>query len=125
MFWEYTLRCELQNMNYWRPDWQSGLFKFLTVDTIIVLQKFMKCNTKIEGGENFCMPAQWTADLIGEMHLNRITKRQLASCLGVTPEYVSMVLNGHREPSDAEQNFQNAVDYLVNQQTKNTASTVP
>lgn len=118
------MKCELQNMNLRQPDWQSGLFKFLTVDTIIVLQKFMKCNIKIGGGENFCMPAQWTADVIGKMHLNRITKRQLASCLGVTPEYVSMVLNGHREPLDAEQRFRDAVDYLVNQQTKDTTSVV-
>lgn len=47
------------------------------------------------------MPAQWTADLIGEMHLARVSKKQLAERLGVTPEYVSMVLNGHREPDGA------------------------
>ena len=42
------------------------------------------------------MPAQWTADLIGEMHLNGVSKRRLAEQMGLTPEYVSMVLNGHR-----------------------------
>ena len=70
------------------------------------------------------MPAQWTADVIGEMHLKHITKRQLASYIGVTPEYVSMVLNGHREPLNAEQKFRDAVNCLVNQQNKDTTSEV-
>lgn len=58
------------------------------------------------------MPAQWTADVIGIMHLNGIAKKQLAIELGVTPEYVSMVLNGHRTPKNAEQTFRAAVDRL-------------
>lgn len=59
------------------------------------------------------MPAQWTADIIGEMHLFRISKKTLAEQLGMTPEYVSMVLNGHREPPDAEQRFRAALDELI------------
>ncbi len=59
------------------------------------------------------MPAQWTADVVGKMHLKKVTKKQLAEKLGVTPEYVSMVLNGHREPDGAEQRFRAAVDELI------------
>lgn len=59
------------------------------------------------------MPAQWTAELIGKMHLNGITKKQLAERMGITPEYVSMVLNGHREPEGAEARFMNALSTLV------------
>ena len=59
------------------------------------------------------MPAQWTADVIGEMHLKKIAQKQLAEQMGVTPEYVSMVLNGHREPEGAEQRFRSAVDELI------------
>lgn len=59
------------------------------------------------------MPAQWTSDLVGQMHKHRITKRQLATELGVTPEYVSMVLNGHREPEGAEQRFRAAVERII------------
>ena len=59
------------------------------------------------------MPAQWTADVVGKMHLLRISKRQIAEQMGVTPEYVSMVLNGHREPEGAEGRFKEALDRLT------------
>lgn len=49
-----------------------------------------------------CMPAQWTAELIGEMHLKRITGLMLAEEVGWHPKYLSAVLNGHREPKNAE-----------------------
>lgn len=59
------------------------------------------------------MPAQWTADVVGEMHLHRISKRQIAEQMGVTPEYVSMVLNGHREPEGAEARFKEALSQII------------
>ena len=59
------------------------------------------------------MPAQWTADVVGKMHLLRISKRQIAEQMGVTPEYVSMVLNGHRDPEGAEGRFLEALTRLV------------
>lgn len=68
------------------------------------------------------MPAQWTAELIGEMHLKKITKRQLAERLGVTPEYLSMVLNGHRAPEGAEQRFRAAADELIREQSQDNGS---
>lgn len=66
------------------------------------------------------MPAQWTADLIGEMHLARVSKKQLAERLGVTPEYVSMVLNGHRDPDGASRRFKDALDQIVSAQSQDT-----
>jgi transcriptional regulator with XRE-family HTH domain len=49
------------------------------------------------------------------MHVNRISKRELAEQLGYTPEYVSMVLNGHRNPNGAESEFAKALDELIKQ----------
>ena len=66
------------------------------------------------------MPAQWTGDLVGQMHNNKITKRQLAEYMGVTPEYVSMVLNGHREPAGAEETFRSAVNAIIRSQNNST-----
>lgn len=61
------------------------------------------------------MPAQWTCDLVGQMHKEKVTKTQLAEELGVTREYVSMVLNGHREPADAKNRFEGALNRIIAQ----------
>lgn len=59
------------------------------------------------------MPKKWTGDLVGLMHINRISNQMLAGELGVTDRYVSMVLNGHREPAGAKEQFEAAVNRLI------------
>ena len=59
------------------------------------------------------MHAQWTAEVVMEMHMHRITKRQLAQKLGVTPEWVGRILNGKNAPSHAEQKFRTALEELI------------
>ena len=59
------------------------------------------------------LPKKWTGDLVGLLHDSKISKTLLAEELGVTREYVSMVLNGHREPLGAEQKFRDALDRLI------------
>lgn len=59
------------------------------------------------------MLAQWIADLVGKMHKFKISKKRLAEELGMTPEYVSMVLNGHREPAGVEDRFRDAVNEII------------
>ena len=59
------------------------------------------------------MPAQWTADLIGKMHLAGITAKQLAAEVGWNEKYLSVVLNGHREPKSAEAKLFAALDRLT------------
>lgn len=44
------------------------------------------------------MPAQWTAEMIGAMHLIGTTAKELSKQLGYNPKYVSAVLNGKRNP---------------------------
>ena len=59
------------------------------------------------------MNGDWTGTLVGEMHTYRVTNKMLAAELGVTPEYVSMILNGHRSPADAENRFRAAFEKLL------------
>lgn len=59
------------------------------------------------------MPKEWTGDLVGMMHTHRITKAALAQHMGYTNAYVSMVLNGKREPAGAPERFRKAVLELV------------
>ena len=59
------------------------------------------------------MPDAWTGLLVGKMHNKKITYGMLASRLGVTKGYVSMVLNGARKPANAEERFTAAFDELI------------
>ena len=59
------------------------------------------------------MPEKWTGDIVALLHLNKITKSELAAKLDCTPEWVSMILNGKRTPEGAEQKFRAAVKALV------------
>ena len=51
---------------------------------------------------------KWTGDLVGKMHNAGITNKDLAGRLGVSPEWVSKVLNGKQAPQGAEQRFNEA-----------------
>jgi transcriptional regulator with XRE-family HTH domain len=62
------------------------------------------------------MLAQWTGDFVGRMHRYRVTITQLAQEMGVTREYLSMILNGHREPNGIEQRMNEALDNLIKKQ---------
>ena len=59
------------------------------------------------------MPAQWTADIIGKMHLCGITAVQLAEEVNWHPKYLSAVLNGRKNPKGAEEKLRAAVDRLT------------
>lgn len=64
------------------------------------------------------MLAQWTGDFVGRMHRNKVTITQLAQEMGVTREYLSMILNGHREPKEIEQRMNDALDNLIEKQRR-------
>ena len=70
------------------------------------------------------MLKEWTGELVGVMHCRKISAMQLAEKLGVTNRYVSMVLNGHREPKNAEARFRAALDELISEQTHDNAENV-
>lgn len=58
------------------------------------------------------MPALWTADVIGEMHINGITGKRLAAEIGWNSKYLSQVLNGHETPKGAEEKIRSALSKL-------------
>ncbi len=59
------------------------------------------------------MPAQWTGDVVYELHMAGITGKELAEKLGYTRQYVSEILNGHKSPNGAEARFRAALEELV------------
>ena len=64
------------------------------------------------------MLAQWIGDFVGKMHLNRVTITQLSQEMGVTREYLSMILNGHREPHGIKQRINDALDRVIKKNSK-------
>jgi transcriptional regulator with XRE-family HTH domain len=59
------------------------------------------------------MLAQWIGDFIGRMHRHRVKITQIAQEMGVSREYLSMILNGHREPPGIEKRMNDALDEII------------
>lgn len=64
------------------------------------------------------MLAQWIGDFVGRIHRHKITITQIAQEMGVTREYLSMILNGHREPPDIEKRMNDALDIIIEKNGK-------
>lgn len=61
------------------------------------------------------MLEKWTGDVIACMHIHQITYDELASKLGTTKGYISMILNGVRKPKGIEEKITNALDELISE----------
>ena len=59
------------------------------------------------------MNISWQAEVFALMKDNSISRNDLAEAAGVTPEYISMVLNKRRNPAGAESNFRAAIQKLL------------
>ena len=59
------------------------------------------------------MLAQWIGDFVGKMHRNKVTITQIALEMGVTREYLSLILNGHREPAGINKRLDAALDSVI------------
>lgn len=59
------------------------------------------------------MNLSWQAEVFAMMKDNNISRSDLAEAAGVTPEYVSMVLNKRRNPAGAENTFRVAIQKLL------------
>lgn len=60
------------------------------------------------------MTKEWTGRIVGLLHTNRITQAELARELGLTAQYVSMVLNGKKSPKGIEDRMVAAIESILN-----------
>ena len=67
------------------------------------------------------MPDIWTGNLIGDMHNKDITYDELAVELGVTKAYISMILNGKRNPPGIKDRMEAAVAAIEERRRQSTA----
>ncbi len=61
----------------------------------------------------------WIARVVGKMHVNNIKQVELAKYIGVSPEYLSTILNGKRKPKKAKERIMQAVDEICASREKN------
>jgi len=59
------------------------------------------------------MPAQWTGRIVGELHNNNLTAKELAAEAGWNDKYLSQVLNSENPPKGAEQKLNDALNRLT------------
>ena len=67
----------------------------------------------------------WQAKLIGRMHDRRVTRVEVARELGVTKAYVTMILNGRRNPPNAEAKLNWALEKVLERRILNEHSADP
>ena len=59
------------------------------------------------------MPEKWTGKIVGKMHTEEITNKDIAKEMGVTPSYVSMILNSSRNPASAKERVTKALEAVI------------
>lgn len=64
------------------------------------------------------MPEEWTGELIGKMHNANVTYDDLANELGCGKAYISMLLNGKRNPKGAKERLCSAFEQVIKKRNK-------
>ncbi|MEG1558211.1 MAG: hypothetical protein RR058_07980 [Oscillospiraceae bacterium] len=55
------------------------------------------------------MPLEWRADVTGQMRQKRINGKKLAELTGYSEQYISMILNGHKDTVQAREKIEEAL----------------
>ena len=55
----------------------------------------------------------WIATAVGKMHLHGITQIELGRHMGVTNDYISLILRGKKSPKNAEERILAAIDEII------------
>lgn len=64
------------------------------------------------------MIAQWTGDVVGQMHNSGVSAKQLAAEIGWNEKYLSQVLNCRVSPKGAEGKVRAALDRIIEWKTQ-------
>lgn len=68
------------------------------------------------------MSKEWTGRIVGLLHTHRITQTLLAKEMGITAQYVSMVLNGKKSPKGIEERMESAIQAIVDRRNATSTS---
>ena len=56
---------------------------------------------------------KWTGEVVGTMHIYRISSKRLAERMGVTNRYLSAILNCKKKPKDCKSRVRQALNELI------------
>ena len=59
------------------------------------------------------MIESWTGQIVCLLHTHRITQAELAKEMGITAQYLSMVLNGKKNPKDIKRRMEDAIQDII------------
>ena len=59
------------------------------------------------------MPEKWTGKIVGDLHVYRISQKELANKLGWSKEYVCTILSGKANPPGAKRKMKAALAELI------------
>ena len=71
------------------------------------------------------MPAQWTGVVVGKIHNNQLTAKELAKEIGWNDKYLSQVLNSEKPPKGAEQKVNEALDRIIERKINPVSTDTP
>ena len=71
------------------------------------------------------MPEIWTGGAVGRMHVLQISHKEVAEKMGVTNRYLSMILNGSRNPPGAEVRVNQAIDEIERERNAESETESP
>lgn len=69
------------------------------------------------------MKEKWTGELIGKMHNADVTYGELAEEAGYVKGYISMILNGQRNPVGARERLESAFIRIVKRRALSDSET--
>lgn len=62
---------------------------------------------------------QWIANAVGKMHVNKVSQTDIAKKMGVTNDYIWMILNGKKSPKNAEARIKSAIAEIIRERENN------
>lgn len=71
------------------------------------------------------MPEMWTGQILAQLHVNGITQRQLAEEMGLTEQYVSMLLHSVKSAASAEERMNAAIATILAKRREEGAEDAP
>lgn len=63
------------------------------------------------------MVESWTGSIVGLLHTHKIKQAELAQEMGVTAQYLSMVLNGKKSPKGIKDRMEAAILAIVDRRS--------